>query len=332
MTKQEFFEAQKKSRQEYLILQRRTAREIHTVYVQSADEVAKIIKQLEISNRGASLTADSYRELQRALTKTARDISRAIDPTITGAIAQQTQISGAHHFQFINDALSASGLSSSRVSVDTLSKMFAAINTRMVELTYTRVVDGYNFVDRVGFLRKNWNSGVESVITSGIAQNRDVIKIAADLQKYARSGRAGLVNRYGEIVRGTKKFIKRIPKNLDYRALLLARSELYISLQNSQKVQGLMNPAVRYYDWNLTSGAAHVCICPDLAADSPYLYNDIPDFPHSNCLCYITHQLISRDEFANDLTYWGSGIGVPYLDSWYQDVYLPFNVSRSLPI
>jgi hypothetical protein len=332
MTQQEFFEAQNEARKEYLVLQRRTAREIHKIYVSAADEVSDTIKELTIKGRGDSLTAESYRKLRSALNKAADDIIKGVDPVITNSIFDQSVISGSHHEKFVKDGLSISGLSTDRVSGDIMTKMYAGVNTRLVELTYNRIIDGYNFYDRLGFLRNNWAAGIDSVITSGLAQNRDIIDIAKDLQKYARSGRAGLVKRYGKIARGTKKFIKRIPKNLDYRALRLARSELYISLQSAQAVQGRLNPAVRLYNWNLTAGAAHECICPDLAADSPYEYNNIPNYPHPNCLCYITHRMIGRDQFVNDLLDWGNGIGVPYLDSWFQEVYLPYAVSRTLPI
>ena len=142
---------------------------------------------------------------------------------------------------------------------------------------------------------------------------------------FERRRQPGLMKRYGELERGTKKFIRRIPKNIDWRAIRLARSELYASIQESSRIQGHENPAIKTYVWNLTAGAVHECICPDLAANSPYRENEVPDYPHSNCLCYITYQIRSRNEFVTDLKNWGDGLIIPYIDTWYHSVYLPFN-------
>jgi intein/homing endonuclease len=283
MTQQEFNAAQAAARENYLILQQRAARELHDLYVAAADEVAAVIKELEANGRGTGLTAASKRELEKALRKTAKDLTSGIEPGIINTIQEQTDLLSESHIKFIQDGLSLSGMATDVISGEVIASMYSGLNQTLIETTYNRLFNGYTFKYRLSLLRSNWAADVDNVIVSGFMQNRDVIDIAVDLQKYARGGKAGLVRRYGKLERGTKTFMKRIPKNLDYRALRLARSELYISLQDAAKLQGRLNPAVRKYNWNLTAGSEHICICPDLAADSPYVYNEVPNYPHSNC-------------------------------------------------
>jgi hypothetical protein len=145
------------------------------------------------------------------------------------------------------------------------------------------------------------------------------------LTVYVKNGKEALVKRYGEILRGSKEFIKRISGHIDWRAMRLARTELYTSIRESAKMQGHDNPAVKEYSWNLTSGGAYECVCPDLAANSPYVETMIPDAPHANCMCQIIPVIMSREKFVDDLIDWGKGISIPYIDNWYTNTYLPFS-------
>lgn len=334
MTQSKFYQAQKAAREKYLEIMRDVNRDVSQLYIDAANEVAEKLKTLTLTGKGDSLTAASLRSLESTLRKTGGRIAGEVEKIIVNSIDDSLSQTNKPHTEFINDAIIMADIQ--KISIDIIEKMYSQLNTTLIELTYSRIwQDGYTFSQKIwGFpgetggqqylpgLAQYWETAVKNLITFGLTQNRDILQVAKDLSYYAVHGKKGLMQRYGQIIRGTKQFSKRFPKRIDWRAMRLARSELYISLQDAAKIQGKMNPAAKWYRWNLTTGAVHECVCPDLAADSPYLEGEVPDYPHPNCLCYITHVIIGRDEFVNDLIDWDKGIGVPYLDDWYQKYYL----------
>lgn len=334
MTQAEFYKAQKESQESISRITRKIRREVAHIYIKAADEVAKKIETLKIKSSGKSLTADSLKALEKSLRDTGARMAAQVETSIIDTINKSIDATSKPHIKYISDALRAADIE--KIKFDIIEGLYTQINIDLIELTYNRIwADGYNFSDKIwGYpgtdqqpylpgLSKYWENNVKDIVLSGLAQGRDVLDIAKDLSVYANKGKSGLMKRYGDLVSGSGKFRKRIPKNIDWRAMRLARSELYISLQDAAKLQGKLNPAILEYIWNLTGGVSHEnCTCPDLAVDSPYQEGSVPDFPHPNCLCYITQKIMSRDKFVEDLIEWGKGIGVPYLDSWYSNVYL----------
>ena len=334
MTQAEFYIAEKKARDEYRKIFRKVNREISELYIDAANEMAEKLKTLNLTGKGDSLTAVSIKKLESALRSTGARIAGMTENIIVDSINNSVTGTSGPHKSFLKDAINQADIQKIKYSI--IENIYTRLNEDLIGLTYTRVwTDGYTFSDRIwGFpgderqpylpgLAKYWEINVKRIITMGLAQNRDILQIAKDLSVYAIKGKKGLMKRYGDLVRGTKQFSKRIPNWIDWRAMRLARSELYISLQEAAKLQGHCNPAILAYIWNLTAGAIHECICPDLAANSPYTESDLPDYPHSQCLCFITHKIRGRDEFINDLIDWDKGVGVPYLDNWFSNVYLP---------
>jgi hypothetical protein len=324
MTQAEFYAAERAAQKKYRELYRKIQKGLAELYKTAANQIAEKIRQLDINGRGTSLTRASYEKLESSLRKTGAYLAGEVENIIVDGITDLSSFTSKPHLSFISDAVKLSD--TRKIDFSIIETMYSNLNTTLIDLTYTRLWnDGYTFVERIWKkIPANFQQAVKSIVSMGIAQGRDILQIAKDLTFYAAYGKEKLIKRYGEIVRGTYKFKKRIPKNIDYRAMAIARSELYISLQEAAKFQGSRNPAVYLYDWNLTGGTGiHVCICPDLAANSPYTENNIPNFPHTNCLCYITHRIRGRDEFVNDLIDWGKGLSIPYLDAWYMNVYLP---------
>lgn len=331
MTQAEFYEAQRKARDTYRANFRSVRRAISRVYISAAEEVAERIKTLETKLKGDSLTAKSLRILESTLKKTGARIASETEIFTVDVIDDGIYTTNKPHIQYLKDSIKLADIDD--IEFSAIEKIYGKINEDLINLTYTRLFDGYTFEQRIWGAEKlpglsqRWQTDIKNIVTFGLAQGRDVLKIAQDITFYAAHGREKLIKRYGDLVEGTKTFSKRIPSHVDWRALRIARSELYISLQDASKLQGSLNPAVLEYKWNLTAGASHdTCICPDLAADSPYNEFDLPDYPHSNCLCWISQKIKGRDEFVQDLIDWGKGQGVPYLDNWYTQKYSPFIV------
>lgn len=339
MTQAEFYTAQKAAIEKYQEILGGLQSDLHQVYIDATEQVAEKIRQLEISGKGESATAEAMRQLEKILRDTGKEIAQKTENAITDTIRELPDISNGDHLQYIDDALGLSGNLAFDMKI--IEKAFGQLNRTLIDITYARLWnDKYTFSDRIwGFpgsetqpylpgIADDWLSSVKSVINTGFAQGRDVFQIAKDLQVYLKDGKIALMKRYGELVRGTAEFAKRIPKVIDWRAIRLARSEMYISLRETAVMQGKLNPAVqnneRVYKWNLTAGVVHCEKCIQDYNGSPYTERELPPFEHPNCLCYITLELMPRDQFVQDLIDWGNGQGVPYLDAWYQNVYVPY--------
>jgi len=339
MTQAEFYRAQRVARNKWLEVFQGLDKEIGKIYIQAADEVAEQIKTLTLKKRGNNLTGRGLKALEKTLRNTGQRIADGTEKSIVNSINQTVNINNDPHLKYINDAIDLS--ETEKISKSIIQQMYATINERMIEITYSRIQqDGYTFSQRIWGgvseihgktlqgIAYFWQRDVKNIVLTGFAENRDVLQIAKDIQVYAADGKIKLMKRYGELERGTTQFSKRIPKNIDWRAIRIARSELYMSMQEQTRIQGQFNPAVKdaekVYRWNLTAGAVHECVCPDLAANSPYRETEVPAYPHPNCLCYITLIITPRDEFVQDLVEWGQGISKPYLDDWFVNSYLPF--------
>lgn len=295
---------------------------LKSTYIKASKDVGRIIRDAQ--KRGLSdLTQQSWTAIDNQLTLSIEDIRKAIDTR-----TQRTVVLGQRRFKNINleyldDVIDNAGGLITRTG---LSNMMRVMDDRVLQSTLNRIwQDGYSYSDRIWRAGLRYQHDVKNVISAGLAQGRDVIKIARDLGRYTRDGRTALVNSYGELKRGSKQFIKRIGNKVDYRALRIVRSELYASMQDSSKLAGQFNPASNgLYDWVRTTSKDWGCNCPDNAAGSPYTLENLPSYDHPNCLCRIVPHLRNHDEFVQDLRAWSQGERVDYLNDWYNDYYLPY--------
>jgi hypothetical protein len=258
----------------------------------------------------SGLKKGHFTAVQKQLTETSNRLAEAIEKTGMNYIGESAKTFTGISSRFMQD----SGVSHRNSIV----AMTNAVNTDVVNSTIMRQYgkNNYTFSDSVwNTTRKGWLDDVKSVVTSGIAMGRDPVKIAQDLAKYTRGGKTALLKSWGP---EAKMGDKRLPEAIDYRAARLVRSEMYASMQNAQALAGLDNPACNgLFDWILNASRVDWnCICEELAADGPYEYEELPDYPHPNCMCIIQPKLRDHDQFMKDLKAWGDGEDVDYMDEW----------------
>lgn len=292
------------------------------VYTRASKDVGKIIRQAQ--KRGLSdLTQQSWAAIDQQITLSIEDIRKAIDFRTRNAVHIGQNRFTRVNVDYLNDVIDNAGRLITKTGIG---NMYRVLDNRVIDSVVNRIwQDGYSYSDRIWKAGLRYQHDVKNVISSGLAQGRDVIKIARDLGRYTRDGKTALVNSYGELKRGTKQFIKRIGNRVDYRALRIVRSELYASMQDSSKWAGQFNPASNgLYDWVRTNSKDWGCNCPDNAAGSPYTLENVPSYDHPNCLCRIVPRLRNHDEFVSDLKAWSRGERIDYIDDWHRDYYLPY--------
>lgn len=323
MTKAEYNRLYRQARNRFPYLTRDAMKELLKTYIKAGNLVAAEVKRAELVGL-SDITIQSKRAIQRQLTKGAGLIREAVDPSVKNTASAGINITNEINEKYLIEATIDAGITGKITKVG-IKNLYSAVNDRVVRSIVNRIYqDGYSFSQRVWAVGSDYEEQIKRVLASGIAQGRDPVKIAKDIQVYIKDGKIALVNRYGELKRGTKAFANRIGNKVDYRALRLVRSELYGSLQDAAIEQGKVNPgATQKFEWVLEQHRAHWnCPCPDLAAGSPYQVQEVPGYPHPNCRCQIRPVLRDYNEFVTDLKVWSAGGSVEYLDQWYISHYL----------
>jgi hypothetical protein len=356
MTQAEYAKLYRAARDSFQNITVREKRLLKKAYQEAAALAATAVRNAELSGF-SQLTISSLNQLEKQLNAGFAIIGKATENSLPLMINQAYGRYVDIDAEYLGNAFEVAGAGS--VLTETgYRNMAKAANLRLINASTRRLyADGYTFseriwskgrkvlttkkiVDGVEVLRQrklwigmngSYQDSIKQVINLGFAQGRDPFKIARDIEVYAATNKIGLMKRYGTLVRGTSAFAKRIPKNLDWRAVRLVRSELYASLQAASLEQVRINPAsTGWVDWRLTPGAQHSCICPKLSEASPYRVENVPAYPHSNCLCSIIPKLVDQREFTSDLKAWLNDPGSrPDLEQWYQSMYVPANIGTA---
>ena len=316
MTNTEFKQLYIEARNRLPGLTEKTMSKILAAYVDAGKVAAEAVRNATL--QGASnLTIDSWQAIEEQLSRGAQNIINSINENVHQVVRNSTEFTSDINERYINDAILYSG---GKITSAGIAAVYRAINDQVIASIANRIYqDGYTFSTRVWRAGLAYQEQMRRVLLAGLAQGRDPIKLALDLQAYIKDGKIALVQRYGKLVRGTAAFIKRINKRVDWRALRLVVSELYAGLQDAARLQGHANPAgLDVYDWILERGRQDWdCQCPDIASGSPYKYAQVPGYPHARCRCRVVVRLRDSREFFNDLKKWGSGQSVLYLDDWF---------------
>jgi len=324
MTKLEYQKAYAAARRRGTILTRRGMREIKKAYRTAAAQVAEVVRDAKARSL-SDLTIQARESIRQQLELGANGIRASASTVIPAAMRDGIESITDIDVEYLSDIMPEYTM----ITKAGIRAVAALVNERVLTYTINRLFqDGYALSERVWRLGTDYREQINQVISAGFAQGRDPVKIAKDIQIYTADGKLQLAKRYGPNLKSeTREWMSRIHKKIDYRALRLVRSELYMSLQQAGLDSGRANPGAEdWYDWILEPNRQQWgCECPEYADGSPYHYQDVPDYPHSNCMCRVQVRLIDRKQFVSDLKRWADGENVDYIDQWHREYYLPAN-------
>jgi len=160
--------------------------------------------------------------------------------------------------------------------------------------------------DRIWDISDNNYEKIKEIISSGI--NTDCAEVAKALQQYVKEGAETFVKDYPNMY---ERMGGRVPKNLNYEALRLARNELS-EVYWQATIEGFKeNPAVRAVKWLLSNNRlpGYHDICDTMAYANAhglgagiYPVDEAPEKPHICCLCALAPVIakdIERRDVAN---------------------------------
>lgn len=302
-----------------------TRRVIASIYETAAEDAAAVVQ--DSLERGLSeLTSSRWASIEVSLRDSAEAIASGTEDAGTGLVTKSSYLFPEMNADWMHDIANLSGVGG-RLTREGFDRIAGSIQSRVVASLASRMwADGHTFSERVwgsAGVRADWYERVRMTIAAGIAQGRDPVKIAKDIQVYTADGKVALLQRWGGLERGTAEFAKRLPGRIDWRAVRLVRSEFNASMQDSEGMAAAANPGCTgEVDWVLQEGRQHWgCECEDLAAGGPYPADDAPTYPHPNCSCWLRPVMRDHGDFISDLKRWGNGDSVDYIDKWYRGTY-----------
>ena len=303
----------------------KTMKAIHAAYAEAGRKIADIIRNGELID--GALSFETQRQVDQAILEGSQDIGNAMREGIPALITAGALGYAAIETAYMVDAL---GDASGKITASGVEKLFASTSEASALRSLNTVgADGRIFWSRVPNVSSHFGDDILAMVRASIDQGRDLGKIAADVNKYIRDGKAGTIHRWGEnITPDSKQLLKRVPEHVDYRALRLARSELGRGLQATAKENGRTNPgATGWYDWVRINTIEWDCVCPSNQANGPYEYDNVPGYPHPHCQCIVRAILKNGTDFRNSLQAWVNGGSDIDLDTWYTNRYLPAKFS-----
>lgn len=310
------------ARSEFLRLRLRQEPALRKIYLDAADRVADEIRSLKPTI--GALTRNHLKALEKSLRAEADRISQAITKKLEEDLPRAVEAGASPLQRQLMQAVQDAGVP---LSTWKIQRGFGDVNARAVEAIWARTRNGMKLSDRIWEKGTEAREAIRSIIWDGTARGRDAVKIARDIEKYVRHGRGTLTQDYPNMM---ARMGKRIPKNLSYEALRLARTEMTMAFQEGTYAAGRVNPSYRGVRWMLSSSHPLRDVCDDLAeADlyglgpGGYPAGEEPITPHPNCLCYQIPLVENTGEFVERLKRWLRDPGSePDLEKWYNEFWL----------
>lgn len=307
------------ARRDFLKLRLRHEPALHKIYVDAANNVAKELKNLKPTI--GDLTRNHLAALEKALRDEADLIYRKSKATVEVGMVKSVEASAKPLDAYLINALKEA---KAPIDIAKLQRGFAEVNRSAVEAFWIRTKKGLTISDRLWEQSQNARSHMKTVIETGLASGRDAVQVAKDLENYVRNGT--LAEEYPKMM---ARVGNRVPKNLSYEALRLARSEYSMAFMEGVYSRGRTNPAYIGSKYMLSDSHPEPDICDDLAeADlygmgaGVYKKGEEPPYSHPNCICYTIPVVLDRDQFVNDIKRWiNDPSEVDYMEDWYQNIY-----------
>jgi hypothetical protein len=320
---------------------------IRKIYIAAVDNLSKEIKTLQTKQAAAGFGYELTIESKTALTKMLRaavsELQGKIKPFIEGLVAETIQNTNSPYFDILNEAFSLAGIYDV-LEEGIIKKVFKKVNTDLVTINFLKTYKkGLTYSKRIWKSSKAFSRDLRNIVNEGLARQRDIIEIARDLQIYVRNDDISLARRYANLDTSPRKpgetleewkdrqrqFKRRIPKNIDYRALRIARTMYRGALQDTWIAQSKFTLAVRSFDWVLSPSHERYSICEDIVAGNPWTYETFSfgTPPHPNCLSSVEYNTIPPAQFIGDLQTWVKNPysnGLNYINEWKNEFYDPF--------
>lgn len=225
------------------------------------------------------------------------------------------------------------GLESVGMDKGPMVRAFEWCRKQSVNACYARThKDGLFLSDRIWKTTKESRATMKAIVQAGIGE--DAVKVARALEVYVNQGKTAACLQFPKMMERMKS---RVPENLDYNALRLARTELSAAYGEATRAAAEASPAIGKLKWVLSGAHPKEDICDHHAKGGDghgvYEARSCPIFPaHPNCLCNLQPAPDRPEDFARKMKEWlKDPASHPEVEDWYQKNYKPHEKEGSKP-
>ena len=217
-------------------------------------------------------------------------------------------------------------LSKTGMSAGPMIRAFEWQRKQAVAACYARThKDGLYLSDRIWNTSEETRKAMKAIVQAGIGE--DAVKVARALEMYVKQGKTAACLQFPNMM---ERMGSRVPENLDYNALRLARTELTAAYGAATVGAAQASPAISKLKWVLSSGHPREDICDTYAegGDGHGVYDAgrCPNYPaHPNCLCNLQPMPDNPEDFARKMKEWlDKPSSHPDIEAWYKKNYKMF--------
>lgn len=301
------------ARKKYLLMLQQSDETIAELYIASINRIIQELKKGENKN---------LKYLLEVIAKDVDQFNQDLAKAIKFVVENGTE-NGMYFIKQVSiDVLKEAG-------VDTVPfiKSMEFSRKRAIQTSFARShEDGLKLSERIWNIGQHNKKIMSDIVRAGAGEN--VVTVARSLESYVKKGKTSIAANYPNMI---KRMESRIPANLDYKALRLARTELTAAYGEGVIASAKATPVVKYVKWVISSSHPRKDICDTNANGGPngngiYEAMSCPIYPaHPNCICTLQPAPENTTVVVDKLKAWlKNPQSQPEIEEWYQTHYKMF--------
>jgi hypothetical protein len=306
------------ARKQYIDLRLKQDLEIRKLYQRAIKNIAKQLK----SDPNNTHLKELEVSIQNEINKLTGDFTSKIQDYVKNAVDAGSGYSEAVMIDLVKKA----GVENT-IRVSNIKNIYSRVNTQAVEAIWARTKKGLKLSDRIWQTGDNVRNTIRDIIQESVAIGQDAVKTARMLERYVQGGTSTLAAEYPNMM---KRMGNRIPKDISYEALRLARTETTAAFGEGTIAAARVTPSYKGIKWVLSKSHPLQDICNTLAETDGwslgagvYPPGEEPIYPaHPNCLCILVPVHEQPEDFVKKLKQWvNNPDSEPDIEKWYKEIY-----------
>lgn len=313
-----------KARKQYIDLRLRQDVEIRKLYIRAAERIAKELRSYVAKGSG-HLYKRHLQELEISLRREAERIAEELTAQMNEYTRKSVEAGSGYSKAVLIDLVKQAE-ADDIINMADIQNLFSRVNTQAVEAIWARTKNGMKLSDRIWQVSESARNAIRDLIQESVAIGQDAVKTARMLERYVRGGANTLASEYPNMM---KRMKGRVPKDISYEALRLARTETTVAFGEGTIAAARVTPSYKGIKWMLSKAHPLEDICDTLAevdgwglGAGVYPPGEEPMYPaHPQCLCVLVPIHEQPEEFVQRLKRWRDNPdSEPDIEKWYNTI------------
>lgn len=309
------------ARRDFINLRLKQDEEIKKMYIDITKRITKELKSEGISKFNEQRLKCLLKQLNREIEL----LNEQLIINFEDYLKRNIEVATNYSKFILIKAVETAGVN--KLNKPIIQKIFHDLNSRTLEAYWSRSKDGLFLSDKIWSKSVKYRDTITKILQTAVAEGQDCVKTARMLDQYVLKGKQTLVDNYPNMI---KRIGNRIPKDVSYEALRLARTEMTAAYGEGVLVSAKVNPGTKGVKYILSKSHPKRDICDDITGTDNYglgigVYpiDNAPSYPfHPHCLCIVLTVNEQPEDLVQRLKRWNSNpMSEPSMENWYQNIY-----------